>query len=193
MILTPIHVRRCLRPLVALVVALAGCIDEPQGTGVSYADRLAEADVHFAAGRFDEALGLYEAFLDGDPSDVPYGRLHRTYLALGLSTRARALKLRRRADGLPVEYPGAWHCDMGMIAIQAVRFRLEAAEDVEGTRTWYDGQRDGLGDAFAASLEEEVKLIAESFLRRVPRSRPDTVGHTCTGSRTRCTIASTMG
>ena len=42
-----------------------------------------------------------------------------------------------------------------------VRFRLEAAEDVTGARTWYDGQRDGLGDAFAASLEDVVKLIAE--------------------------------
>lgn len=42
-----------------------------------------------------------------------------------------------------------------------VRFRLEAAEDVTGARTWYDGQRDGLGDAFAVSLEDVVKLIAE--------------------------------
>jgi plasmid stabilization system protein ParE len=42
-----------------------------------------------------------------------------------------------------------------------VRFRLEAAEDATGARAWYDGQRDGLGDAFAASLEDVVNLIAE--------------------------------
>ena len=42
-----------------------------------------------------------------------------------------------------------------------VRFRLEAAADVTGARTWYDEQRDGLGDAFAASLEGVVNLIAE--------------------------------
>ena len=42
-----------------------------------------------------------------------------------------------------------------------VRFRLEAAQDVEGARTWYDDQQGGLGDAFAASLEDVVRLIAE--------------------------------
>lgn len=118
-ILTLMHVRRCGLSLVALVSSLAGCVDVPERAGVSGAERLAEADVHFAAGRFGEALGLYEAFLDGDPADVPYGRLHRTYLALGLSTQARELKLQSRAAGLPEEAPGAWHCDMGMIAIQA--------------------------------------------------------------------------
>ena len=42
-----------------------------------------------------------------------------------------------------------------------VRFRLEAARDVEGARGWYDEQRGGLGDAFAASLEDVIRLIAE--------------------------------
>ncbi len=42
-----------------------------------------------------------------------------------------------------------------------VRFRLEAARDVEGARAWYDEQRSGLGDAFAASLEDVIQLIVE--------------------------------
>lgn len=42
-----------------------------------------------------------------------------------------------------------------------VRFRLEAAQDVEGARAWYDEQQDGLGDAFAASLEDLVRLVVE--------------------------------
>ena len=42
-----------------------------------------------------------------------------------------------------------------------VRFRLEAAQDVEGARAWYDEQQAGLGDAFAASLEDVIRLIAE--------------------------------
>ena len=42
-----------------------------------------------------------------------------------------------------------------------VRFRLEAAQDVEGARAWYDEQQDGLGDAFAASLEDVVRLVTE--------------------------------
>ena len=40
-----------------------------------------------------------------------------------------------------------------------VRFRLEAAQDVEGARAWYDEQQGGLGDAFAASLEDVIQLI----------------------------------
>ena len=42
-----------------------------------------------------------------------------------------------------------------------VRFRLEAAQDVEGARAWYDQQQSGLGDAFAASLEDVIQLIVE--------------------------------
>jgi plasmid stabilization system protein ParE len=42
-----------------------------------------------------------------------------------------------------------------------VRFRLEAAEDVEGARAWYDEQQTGLGDVFAASREDVIELVAE--------------------------------
>ncbi|MDH3207476.1 MAG: type II toxin-antitoxin system RelE/ParE family toxin [Gemmatimonadota bacterium] len=42
-----------------------------------------------------------------------------------------------------------------------IRFRLEAAEDVEGARAWYDEQQSGLGDAFVASLENVIDLVAE--------------------------------
>lgn len=42
-----------------------------------------------------------------------------------------------------------------------VRFRSEAVEDVVGAQTWYDEQRDGLGNAFAASLEEVIQLLTE--------------------------------
>lgn len=54
-----------------------------------------------------------------------------------------------------------------------VRFRLEAAEDVRGARAWYEEQRHGLGDAFAASLEDVVELITE-----LPEAFPEIVaGH----------------
>jgi plasmid stabilization system protein ParE len=42
-----------------------------------------------------------------------------------------------------------------------VRFRLEAASDVEAARTWYDEQRSGLGDDFFAALEHVIRLIVE--------------------------------
>jgi predicted alpha/beta superfamily hydrolase len=72
-----------------------------------------------------------------------------------------------------------------------VRFRLEAAEDVEGARAWYDEQQGGLGDAFVASLEDVVRLLANSQ-KRFPRSRSGTGGHSYTGSRMRCTTVSTV-
>ena len=54
-----------------------------------------------------------------------------------------------------------------------VRFRLEAAQDVEGARAWYDEQQGGLGDAFAASLEDVIELIVE-----FPEAFPEiAVGH----------------
>ncbi len=54
-----------------------------------------------------------------------------------------------------------------------VRFRSEAVEDVVGARTWYDEQRDGLGNAFAASLEEVIQLLIE-----FPEAFPEiAVGH----------------
>ena len=40
-----------------------------------------------------------------------------------------------------------------------VRFRLEAAEDVEAARTWYDEQRMGLGADFVRSLDQVIQLI----------------------------------
>ena len=42
-----------------------------------------------------------------------------------------------------------------------VRFRLEAAADVEAARSWYDEQRIGLGDDFVGALEQAVQLIVE--------------------------------
>ena len=42
-----------------------------------------------------------------------------------------------------------------------VRFRLEAAVDVEAARAWYDGQRRGLGEDFVTSLEHVIQLIVE--------------------------------
>jgi hypothetical protein len=42
-----------------------------------------------------------------------------------------------------------------------VRFRLEAAADVEAARTWYDEQRNGLGDEFVAAVESGVELVIE--------------------------------
>lgn len=78
-----------------------------------------EADAYFEAGRFDLALLLYEVFLEGDPKEVPYERLQRTYLALGLTSKARALEMQRRPAVAKEAWPGSWHCDMGMIAIQA--------------------------------------------------------------------------
>lgn len=111
------------RHVFALLVAVVGCGDGMEGvdrTGGGEADvRLEEADAHFEAGRFDRALDLYEALLDGDPADVPNGRLHRTYLALGLADQARDLAARRRASGGGDADAAAWHCDLGMIAIQA--------------------------------------------------------------------------
>jgi len=40
-----------------------------------------------------------------------------------------------------------------------VRFRLEAAEDVEAARAWYEEQRAGLGIDFVESLEKAIELI----------------------------------
>ena len=42
-----------------------------------------------------------------------------------------------------------------------VRFRSEAASDVVLAREWYDGQRPGLGDDFAQSLERVIGLVFE--------------------------------
>lgn len=42
-----------------------------------------------------------------------------------------------------------------------VRFRLEAAADVEAARAWYDEQRSGLGDEFVAAVESVVELVIE--------------------------------
>ena len=40
-----------------------------------------------------------------------------------------------------------------------VRFRLEAAADVESARAWYDEQRSGLGDEYIEALEHAIELI----------------------------------
>lgn len=54
-----------------------------------------------------------------------------------------------------------------------VRFRLEAAADVETARAWYDEQRSGLGDEFVEALEHAIELII-SF----PHAFPEiAVGH----------------
>lgn len=42
-----------------------------------------------------------------------------------------------------------------------VRFRLEAAEDVESARAWYEEQRAGLGIDFVESLEKAIELIVQ--------------------------------
>jgi toxin ParE1/3/4 len=41
-----------------------------------------------------------------------------------------------------------------------IRFRLEAAVDVEGARAWYDEQRVGLGDEFVEALEQAIELVS---------------------------------
>jgi toxin ParE1/3/4 len=48
-----------------------------------------------------------------------------------------------------------------------VRFRLEAAADVESARAWYDEQRGGLGDEFIEALEHAIELIS-SFPNAFP-------------------------
>lgn len=87
----------------------------------AYADtnRLQEADERFKAGHFGEARRLYEILLKEELDQLLYERLQRTYLALGLAKQARALALRYRSAGFEDSWPGSWHCDMGMIAIQA--------------------------------------------------------------------------
>lgn len=42
-----------------------------------------------------------------------------------------------------------------------LRFRLEAAEDVDAAKAWYEEQRSGLGDDFVASLEAVIELVTE--------------------------------
>ena len=42
-----------------------------------------------------------------------------------------------------------------------VRFRREAVQDVVGARAWYEAEAGGLGDAFAASLENLIDVITE--------------------------------
>ncbi len=42
-----------------------------------------------------------------------------------------------------------------------VRFRAEAAADVSLAREWYEAKSPGLGDAFVASLEAVVDLVAD--------------------------------
>lgn len=81
-------------------------------------DQLREADQHFGAGNFGKARRLYETILNEEMHDFPYERLEQTYLALGLAKHAQALALRRRSTGFRDSWPGSWHCDMGMIAIQ---------------------------------------------------------------------------
>ncbi len=49
-----------------------------------------------------------------------------------------------------------------------VRFRTEAAEDVESARGWYDDQHPGVGDGFVASLESTIELIG-----RFPTAFPE--------------------
>ena len=49
-----------------------------------------------------------------------------------------------------------------------VRFRSEAASDVLLAREWYDGQRPGLGDDFARSLEQVIDLMS-----RLPEAFPE--------------------
>jgi len=41
-----------------------------------------------------------------------------------------------------------------------VRFRVEAAADVQTARSWYDEQRSGLGDEFVESLERTIELVS---------------------------------
>jgi len=40
-----------------------------------------------------------------------------------------------------------------------IRFRVEAAADVEAARAWYDERRTGLGDEFVGSLERAIELV----------------------------------
>jgi len=49
-----------------------------------------------------------------------------------------------------------------------VRFRREAVQDVVDARAWYDAEAGGLGDAFAASLENLIGVITE-----FPKAFPD--------------------
>lgn len=42
-----------------------------------------------------------------------------------------------------------------------VRFSAEATAELDDAVTWYDGQRAGLGDAFADAVEAAVALIAD--------------------------------
>jgi tetratricopeptide (TPR) repeat protein len=130
----------------ALLLAVAGCMEETNRAAGSDVDRpdggLEEADRHFEAGRFSRALRTYQMLQDGEPDEVPYGRLQRSYLALGLAAEARALALRRRAAGVAEAGPGAWHCDMGMIAIQAGDTAALAMHTDSLTRIAADLQQD---------------------------------------------------
>ena len=40
-----------------------------------------------------------------------------------------------------------------------VRFRLEAAVDVEAARAWYEAQQSGLGDDFVGALEKDEARV----------------------------------
>jgi hypothetical protein len=54
-----------------------------------------------------------------------------------------------------------------------VRFRLEAAADVESSRARYDEQRKGLGDEFVEALERAIELVStfpDAFPEIAPRS-----------------------
>jgi plasmid stabilization system protein ParE len=52
-----------------------------------------------------------------------------------------------------------------------IRFRLEAAGDVESARDWYEQQSAGLGQKFLASFDHAIDLIA-----RFPRAFPEIAG-----------------
>lgn len=80
---------------------------------------LANADQHFRAGRFGDARLEYETIMENEAANALYERLQQTYLALGLAEQARSLAQQRRSADFVEPWPGSWHCDMGMIAIQS--------------------------------------------------------------------------
>ena len=52
-----------------------------------------------------------------------------------------------------------------------IRFRLEAATDIESARDWYEQQSAGLGQKFLASFDRSIDLIA-----RFPKAFPEIAG-----------------
>jgi plasmid stabilization system protein ParE len=53
--------------------------------------------------------------------------------------------------------------------VSRIRFRTEAARDVEEARAWYDANRRGLGDEFVLALERVLDIIGD-----LPEAFPET-------------------